>query len=322
MVEHTSSEATPPDDDGPLSGGLPDVDTAFESDRSRFGRWVRDGTAALAIGGVLLWRGLASIRCGRLRGFVPGVVGIVAIRKGIRQRHSDGTEDADNEWSGEELASDDPWDDDNGVADEAHAATDAADQRDRPVEPSPTTESRAGAESISPSKGDSSEADTTPDTSLDPRDDDEDDARITEATVADEPGEATGPTPAQAEPTRSIDSAADPDSGTPGAGAETDRSPSSDEGDESVTGEGVDRPQADHQSAGANGESPRQDETDVAAEGSAARVDSASDSHGPESEESGSESGSSDSDSDSEDDGTRLKGQWKPDEDDTHDEDG
>ncbi|WP_252700457.1 MSCRAMM family adhesin SdrC [Natronosalvus vescus] len=218
----------------------------------------RGGSLALAVGGLFLWRGLHSIRQGRVRGVVPAAIGVVAVRAGLRKRRSVSSNGETETTLDIETNDFDPTtetsDEDGSVSDEAYAAvrrlegdrstnlesaselTGTADDEERPRSDSD--------ESVEPSADlESSELSVD---DFDPRLDDDDGADLSETARADEPAEATGPAPEQAQPARSIDAQSDPVSGEPGpdVGDENYRN-GSDEADESMRQDETD-PDAGH----------------------------------------------------------------------------
>ena len=243
MVDSSDSDGTPES----VSERLPDDELASKPtditgrSLSMLKKGARDGSLALVLGGLLLWRGLRSIRHGRARGVIPAGIGAVAVRAGLRKRRS-ASSDLETEMT-LDIETDDfvpstPGDDeDESVSDEAYAAThrpegirtsEVADDEERP-----SSDSEGSEESVEPSADFESSEQTVDD--LDPRVDDDDEADLSETARADEPGEATGPAPEQAQPARSIDAEADPISGEPDPDAtdEDDRN-GSDEGGESL----------------------------------------------------------------------------------------
>lgn len=120
----------------------------------------------------MLWRALRGVRRGRLRAVIQAALGLVVLRAGLRQRRS---ARGDSPSAGERAIPDEPvvdreGDEDAKVSDEAHAA------RHRPNH--------------------GREPETGPGGSVD------EEVDVSETALADEPGEATGPSEEQAQPTR------------------------------------------------------------------------------------------------------------------------
>ncbi|UTF53612.1 hypothetical protein [Natronosalvus rutilus] len=246
--------------DAPLEGGST-IDRALSLAK----RGASDGSLAMATGALVLWRGLRSIRRGRVRGIIPAAIGIAAVGTGVKRRRA-GTEETDKSTS-----------------DEAHAAAQREDQgRETGLDASSDEFDWQDDEtsSLEPAVDDESaeEAPSEADPRLD--EDDAEEADLSDTAVADEVSEATGPSAEQAQPTMSIDSEVDPETGGPRPGA-LDGDDSS-EDDSSVA-------DADEDSEGEadTGDAMRQDETDPDASqaGDEGDVDGSDESDGVEQEE-------------------------------------
>ena len=151
----------------------------------------------------MLWRALRGVRRGRLRAVVQAALGLVVLRAGLRQRRS---ARGDSPSAGERAIPDEPvvdreGDEDAKVSDEAHAA------RHRPDHGREPETGPGGSVDEEPTlPGDESAPEPAADVDLeapsgDPRTDDEE-VDVSETALADEPGEATGPSEDQAQPTR------------------------------------------------------------------------------------------------------------------------
>ncbi|WP_312909499.1 hypothetical protein [Natronosalvus caseinilyticus] len=185
--------------DAPLDGGST-IDRALSLAK----RGASDGSLAMATGAVVLWRGLRSIRRGRVRGIIPAAIGMAAVGTGVKRRRAS---------TGES---------DKSTSDEAHAAAQREDQgRETGLDASSEEFDWQDDEtsSLEPAVDDESaeEAPSEGDPRLD--DDDAEEADLSDTEIADEASEATGPSAEQAQPTMSIDSEVDPETGGPRPGA-------------------------------------------------------------------------------------------------------
>lgn len=182
------------------------LETDDEMDvETRLADRLRPESIALAGGAVVVVGAIRSLLRGRFRGLVQGVVGLALLRYGLRKRQS---EETDGESSGKR------------VSDEAHEAR----ERDE-VDGQPRTDPVGEAEGdesgdvvfTDDSQGPRSKPSLDADVE-DPRmnDDDPVEIDVSEASLADEASEAAGPSPEQAQPTRTDDT--EPES-TPDADA-------------------------------------------------------------------------------------------------------
>lgn len=226
-ADRATTSIEPPFDD--RSG---DDGPGLERLKSVVATGARNGSLAIGVGALLLLRAVRTVRRGPLRAVVQATIGVAVLRAGLRQRRSTADEPADERWSAEDVATTEGSE--KKVSDEAHAARRRPDHgRETETDPEGTIEEEPAV------PGDDDPSRPTPatdveieDSSKDPResDEDEEDVDLSETALADEPGEATGPSAEQAQPTRTDEREQDlaagetePDDEEDAAGADANR---------------------------------------------------------------------------------------------------
>ena len=160
-----------------------------EDIRSAVRERIDDGTIPIAAGGLALFVAARSLGRGRARSLPIAAVGTALIGIGARNRRS--AHEADDEpWT---IADEET---EREVSDDAHAARQHAGH---------------GPDDVSPSEGEGLEAPSDLEDDGDPRLEGESEVDLSKSARADEPGEATGPEPEQAEPTQSEATEPEPD---------------------------------------------------------------------------------------------------------------
>ena len=199
----TSIEA--PFDDRPTDDGA-----ALERLRSVVATGARDGSLAIGVGVLLLWRAVRTVRRGWLRAVAQATIGVAVLRVGLWQRRSAADESTfEGAWErSDDTRADERegGDGDEKVSDEAHAARHRPDHgREPETAPNGAVDEEPdlpGSETSDESAPEPAADVETRDPSKDPREADDEGVDLSEAALADEPGEATGPSDEQGQPTR------------------------------------------------------------------------------------------------------------------------
>ena len=219
MTSHTDHDATA---DVPTSEGeeLAEPETPAERATSIVSETLDSETLPLIGGGLVLVAAIRSLATNRLRAVLLGIAGAALVDRGVRNRRrsssesepGEGVPDVEGETAGKETS------------DEASAAADRVDagrvsevQPDGEVAAEPDLEETRdeGSEVAFTEEPDDDPARSRPDlgaAEADPRRDTENDdvaVDVSDAALADEESEATGPDPRQAQPTQTEDTEPD-----------------------------------------------------------------------------------------------------------------
>ncbi|MHC3439443.1 hypothetical protein ACYJ1Y_15480 [Natrialbaceae archaeon A-gly3] len=155
--------------------------------RSTISELLEDGTIPIVAGGLILFAALRSLGRGRARSLSLAAVGTVLIGIGARKRQSTRESEEYEPWT---IADEETAEGPKETSDDAHAAQ----QR----------HAHGREDDIGDVAADEDEELETPtdlgDDEKDPRLDGDDEVDLSEAARADEPSEATGPDPEQAQP--------------------------------------------------------------------------------------------------------------------------
>ena len=204
--------------------------SGLERVRGLLGPRLRDGSAAIAVGLVLLVRGIRGVLGGRLRAVVVAAIGAVALRAGIRQRRStaddddDAVEEATDEGMTPVTIGESPATEETDAGSVSEKETEESTTEEESEDETRATEDKdvsdeAHAASHRPDHG--RETEFTPGGSIeeDPGlvgDDDLSTADdISETDLADETGEATGPNAEHAQPSQTDETEQDLTAGGP-----------------------------------------------------------------------------------------------------------